>query len=440
MTNIQEYRETIDRLVFKYNIKREYFTIVLPILFGLAIILVAFLTGHTFTIQQDQSQQMSDKEIAYKQLMQQMNETGSENTTQSTATPLQPQQQADLDHYIIYGVIIALIPYSIDRFFEQRRHKQYEDDFTQFLFKLSEMMRAGIDPIKSVIELSKTDLGSITPSVKTTATMMLLGRSFEEGMKNMAASLHSEMISKYIDLVVQASYMGGSVHDLILKASEDMRTMIMIEREMLGNLSQYTVIFYLAQAIIIFIAYVLSAQLIPFIQGPGSAMVFGSGDLQKIDFTHSFFHLIMINAAIGGIIIGKISEGSLKDGFKHSVILMSTSYIICVVAILPLSSGSNNYVISVVSGDNQTGIPNAQLHDPIVFKVLDKNGNPVPGADVQFDIKPGGSVSPPYNTTDNSSLVSVKVILGGEQLDYTVTAKVAGSTGSVIIKTTEGSG
>jgi len=242
-------------------------------------------------------------------------------------------------------------------------------------------MRAGIDPIKSVIELSKTDMGSITPFIKTAASMMLLGRSFEEGMKNMSASMHSEMISKYIDLVVQASYMGGSVHDLILKASEDMRTMIMIEKEMLGNLQQYTVIFYLAQAIIIFIAYILSAQLIPFIQGPGSTMIFGAGDLQKIDFTRSFFHLIMINAAIGGIIIGKISEGSLKDGIKHTVILVSASYIICVFAILPLSIGSDSYDITPVSGDNQTTIAGFKLTDPIVFNVTDKSGNPVPDSD-----------------------------------------------------------
>lgn len=435
---IAEIQETIERLVFKYNIRREYFTIGIPVLLGILLVLVAFLMGHTLTAQapaQDDSRQK-----ALDEMIQQMNEEGGNNTTASTATtPQKPQNKADLDNFIIYGVIIALIPYSIDRYFERRKHTQYEDDFTQFLFKLSEMMRAGIDPIKSVIELSKTDLGSITPHVQTAASMMLLGRSFEEGMRNMASSLHSEMVSKYVDLVIQASYMGGSVHDLILKASEDMRTMLMIDKEMLGNLKQYTVIFYLAQAILIFIAYILSAQLIPFIQGPGSSMIFGSGDLQKIDFTGSFFHLIMINAAIGGIIIGKISEGSMKDGFKHTVILMSASYLVCIFFILPLAS-SSNYTINVISGDNQTGMPNMPLQDPIVFEILDGNGKPIPGADVSFDIKPDGSVSPTFNTTDNSSMVSTKVILGANAVDYTITAKISGTTKSVTIKTVGESG
>lgn len=432
MTRIEVLQETIERLVFKYDIKREYFTIVLPVLLGMALVFVAFLTGHTLAAQQ--SGQVDERQKALEELMKQLNETEGDVSGITPAQQDKPAQQADLDHYIIYGLILALTPYSIDRFFERRRYRQYEDDFTQFLFKLSELMRAGIDPIKSVIELSKTDMGSITPHIKTAASMMLLGRSFEEGMKNMSASLKSEMISKYIDLVVQASYMGGSVHDLILKASEDMRTMIMIEKEMLGNLQQYTVIFYLAQAIIIFIAYILSAQLIPFIQGPGSTMIFGAGDLQQIDFTQSFFHLIMINAALGGIIIGKISEGSIKDGFKHTVILMVASYVVCITAILPLSGGSDNYIITAVSGDNQTGIVGFKLDSPIVFKVTDKSGHPVPGTQIQFEIKPDGKVDPHFTKTDNSSQATVRVTLGNDPVDYTITAKVGSSSGSVKVK------
>jgi flagellar protein FlaJ len=239
------------------------------------------------------------------------------------------------------------------------------------------------------------------------------------------------MATRYVDLVIQASYMGGSVHDLILKSSEDMRTMIMINREMEGNLQQYVMVLYLAQAIIVFIAYILSAQLIPFVQGAGSTMLFGSADLQKINFTQSFFHLIMINAALGGLIVGKISEGSIKDGFKHSAILMAICYLICVIFILPLGAPSNSYIITVVSGSNQTPIPGMQLPNPVVFKLTDSKGNPQPGVQVQLNITPSGSVSPPLNTTDNSSQVSVNVIIGSNVGVYTVSAKAGGTTQTV---------
>lgn len=427
-------RDTIETFIFKYDIKKEYFTVGLPVLVAIALVVVAILTGHTLTTQQQSSDTTTDaKQLAYEQLLSQLNET--DNSTAATAsTPTPPASKADLDNFIIYGVIIAITPFSIDRYFERRNARKHDEDFTQFLFKLSEMMRAGIDPIKSVIELSKTDLGSITPYVRAAASSMLLGKSFEEGMRGMAESLHSEMITKYIDLVIQASYMGGSVHDLILKASEDMRSMIMIEREMQSSLSQYTLILYLAQAIIIFVAYILNSNLLPSIQGMGAQILGGGTDLQSINFNQGFFHLIMINAAIGGIIIGKITEGSALDGLKHTAILMISGYLICVLVILPGASGTS-MTISVVSGDNQTQYPGMALQDPIVFKLVDSAGNPQADTYMSFNITPSGSVNPTFDKTDSNGEVSTKVMLGSDDGTYTITATVDKTIYSIFIKT-----
>ena len=181
-------------------------------------------------------------------------------------------------------------------------------------------MRGGLDPVKSVKELSKTDLGLLTPHVRIAATSMIYGKSFEESMKAMAKSLHSEMIARYTALVVQASYSGGAVADLILKASEDMRNIIAIEREKEGNLSQYVMIFYFAQGIIVFIVYTLSTSLLPFVEQLGTSNILGgTNEIAGLDFSRGFFHMIMINSFFGGLIIGKISEGEARYGLKHAV-------------------------------------------------------------------------------------------------------------------------
>ncbi len=420
-------QEIIESLDFRYNIRREYFTILIPVLLGITFVLIAFMTGHTLTAQQQQP--VDERQQAFEQLMQQLN-------SNATAAPAMPQSTPDLDQYIIIGMLIAITPYSADRYLEKRRHQQREEDFTQFLFKLSELMRSGIDPIKAVVELSKTDLGSITPYVRSTASMMLLGRPFEAGMKSMAKSLKSVMIKKYVNLVVQASYTGGAVHELILKASEDMRAMLTIEKEMMGDLSQYTLILYLAQAILVFTTYILTTQLVPFIQGAGSSMLFGSTDLKSINFTQSFFHLIMINAAIGGLIVGKITEGSARDGLKHSAILMASCYLVCILVIIPAgNSSSTSYIISVVSGDGQTVLPGLPAPQPIVFSLTDLNGNPQPNVYVEFNVQPGGTVDPTYDVTDNSSRISVRVTPGTDMGKYTITAKAGSTTKSAVVMT-----
>lgn len=284
-------------------------------------------------------------------------------------------------------------------------------------------MRAGIDPIKSVIELSRTDLGSLNKHISLAASAMVIGNSFEEGMRRVSKSLESTLIAKYIDLIVQASNTGGAVHNLILKASEDMRSMIMIEREMQGNLQQYVLIFYFAQVILIVMVYILSTQMFPFLSGPGMQQLFGSAGVGDINYQQGFFHMLIINAMIGGVIIGKITEGSAKDGLKHSVILTIVSYLACVLIIIP-ASGPAHVTIAVMSGDQQTGLVGMPITDPIVFNVLNAQGIPSSGTIVSFHISPSGNVTPAFDTTDNGGNVTVKVLLGDVPGTYTITATV----------------
>jgi uncharacterized protein (TIGR03437 family) len=62
--------------------------------------------------------------------------------------------------------------------------------------------------------------------------------------------------------------------------------------------------------------------------------------------------------------------------------------------------------VSIVSGDQQTGAPGAQLASPLVVVVKDQNGNPVPNQTVTFAASPGGSVAPLTATTGSNGQAS----------------------------------
>lgn len=418
--------QLIDRIKLKYDIKREYFTVVIPVILALLLVISAIMSGHTLSVFATTTTSASDQ--AAKEKLQQYQEyqkavaaaegvpyESQESTDTATATP-----KYDLDHYFIYAALIAMTPYSIDRFLQRREKKKNEEDFTQFLFKMSELMRAGIDPIKSVIELSRTDMGSLNKHIALAASAMVLGSSFEEGMRRVALSMKSELITRYIDLIVQASNMGGSVHNLILKASEDMRAMIMIDREMEGNLQQYVFIFYLGQMILIVTAYILSTSLFPELLGSSaSSSLFG--DMSNLHYQEGFFHMLIINAMIGGIIIGKICEGSAKDGLKHSVVLILISYLACVVLILPTSSGSGDS-ITLVSGGSQLGLINSPLIMPIEFHLQDASGNPKVNENIYFSGDPACKLSPESGLTDTNGNITVRVTIGSTTGMYTITA------------------
>lgn len=424
-------KKFFEALSLKYTIRREYFTVLVPVAVAVLIVAVAYFSGIASLPGEEKQAETSDRQKAYEELLKQMeDEEGGETVPEAiNEEPEPPSSPLMLDHIIVIAAIFAIVPYAIDITLEKRRIRRKEELYTEFLFKLSELMRGGLDPIKSVVELSKTNLGILTPHVRLAATAMSYGKSFEEAMKAMTATLKSELITRYTLLVVQASYSGGSTSDLILKASEDMRSIIGIEREKEGSLSQYTFIFYFAQGIVFFIALTLTTSLLPFLQDLGSTSFLGKGNqLEDLDFTVGFFHLVMVNAFFGGLIIGKISEGEARFGLKHSAILMAAGYVACILLLIPAGQGPapGDVTLKVISGNGQQGFPGLPLQEAVVIQVADKEGVPKERADIRFSITPSGAVKPDSARTGTDGRADVKVILGPDDGPYTITATSEG--------------
>ncbi len=80
MTSI---KENIERLQIKYDLKREYFTIGIPVAIAITMIVIAFGIGQVeLPGATNQTAQVSDKEKAYEALVAQLNaENGMTNGT-----------------------------------------------------------------------------------------------------------------------------------------------------------------------------------------------------------------------------------------------------------------------------------------------------------------------------------------------------------------------
>ena len=427
----------LESFSIRYDLKRFYFTLLIPVIIGVLIVAVPLATGMTQVTEKAPAVQ-DERLKAFQEFVQSSGEGEGVNLTGPAAA--EPQANPlPLDILVIFGVLVAITPFAIDMTLFKRNLRQKEELFAEFLFKLSELMRGGLDPVKSVTELARTDLGPLTAHVQIAATGMVYGKTFDVAMREMAGSMGSDLIKRYIDLVIQASTSGGSTADLILRASEDMRSILAIEREKEGNLAQYTFIFYFAQAILVFIAYILSTNLLTFVQQLGAQTFFGKNQIADLNFRQGFFHLLMINSFFGGIIIGKITEGEAKYGLKHAVILMVTCLIACSIFILPVEkpATSRNLTISVVSGDGQEGLPTIPLANPITFQARDNLGNPVKDLEVSFTIQPGGRVTPSSDRTDENGNVNVKVELGPDPGSYFILAQAEGVISRATATTTK---
>lgn len=446
------------RLSNRYHVRRVVFTLAIPAIIGLAIfgysVYSGFapvpLIGPSAAAASTAASQAAAKAAAYAQIVAQENpgqNVSSSLTHLAKATHVEDPHNFDLA--LTVSLVVGLSPYAADSTLSERRLRRHEQDFTDFLFELSELVRGGIDPIKSTITLSQGSLGSITKPVRVVSKQMEIGFTFEQAMRNLATSLKSPLIDKYVDLVIQASYSGGAVANLIQRASADMSTFLSIEKEKRAGLSQYTVVLYTGQVILISLCAILVVQFLPelsVISSVGSTSftgsILGQSDIASVPLERDLYLLVVINGFMGGLVIGKISEGKLKQGIKHSLVLVVIAFVAWSLFVAPATSGAAVSYDVTVTSYGHTGFVSLTMTQPLVVNVTTKAGSPALSVPVQFTISgPGGAsygaaIIPASTNTNTNGQASVQVTLGSVPGEYTVTATAGSSSAAAIINAT----
>jgi uncharacterized protein YjdB len=82
--------------------------------------------------------------------------------------------------------------------------------------------------------------------------------------------------------------------------------------------------------------------------------------------------------------------------------------------------------IEIVSGNEQQGLQNAELAQPLVVRVLDASGRPVPDAFVLWTPSHDGRANPTLARTDAAGLATTRWVLGDKVGGQTMTAVTVG--------------
>ena len=88
--------------------------------------------------------------------------------------------------------------------------------------------------------------------------------------------------------------------------------------------------------------------------------------------------------------------------------------------------------IAIASGNEQTGSVSSALPDSLVARVIDAEGNPVAGIEVQWSVSEagGGSISPEVVVTGEDGLAAAERVLGAAAGDQSAQATAPGLVGS----------
>ena len=242
-----------------------------------------------------------------------------------------------IDAVLVAGLWIALTAYALDARREMSRTRAFERAFSQFLFEMADAMRGGLDPAKSVIELSSTYTNIMAKPLRIAADGIRLGRPFNVVLRNMVAPMNSALISRYAGLIADASTAGGETAAVVHRAAKDMDDFIKIEQERSNQLTLPVAVLYIAYGILmavlfalLYISPSLGSLNISFIGGaPLSGGATGS-TVPKLAFDvlrNDFLYLGLIVSIGTGAIIGAFTEGRAKYGLIHSLALSAATLV-----------------------------------------------------------------------------------------------------------------
>lgn len=307
----------LKKIYTKYNLKREHIILLLPALIALILVVISILPS---------GQKNISEEDYY-------------NVTKEVTITNDQGLPKNLDQIIVFAVLIAITPYSIDVYLIRKRTTRYEEEYIGFLYEFSELLRGGLDPLGAIKEIAspaletERSLQALSPHLKKAAAQIEWGVSFETVITSMSESLKSPLLSKYSKLIVQASRLGAMSPAIILKCADDLEKTLQLEHEKEAALKEYLFIIYAAQFILIGLIFLLNSTLLPSVlnmikTGPGGSSPLGiaAPSISLAGFKTGFFHVIMINAFASGIIAGQLTAGKARHGLSHSVILILISY------------------------------------------------------------------------------------------------------------------
>ena len=234
---------------------------------------------------------------------------------------------------LIAGIIISF-PLILFKYLEATRVKWMEEKFTIFMRDLIEAVRGGLMLPQAFKSVSKNDYGILTKYVKKMAAQLEWGIPVEKVLLNFSRETKSKLIGRIISTVIESHYAGGNLTDVLEALG---KTAVEIERlraERKLYLHSQIITGYVIFFVFLGVMIGLKRFLIPSLAqvSIGQAAIPAATPQQALEEYRTLFqHLIIIQGIFAGLIVGKMSEGYITAGIKHSLIMIIIGIIVFII-------------------------------------------------------------------------------------------------------------
>lgn len=229
----------------------------------------------------------------------------------------------------VVGAIILVVPTILVLYTAFRIRREMEQRFIGFVLDLADSINSGMTLPLALEHCSKRDYGSLTGLVSNLNAQVSWGIPFDKALKNFARATRSRSIRRSVTTIIETYRIGGKISDTLAAVSESMTTTEKLSKERRSSIYSQVLMLYLIFFVFIGILIIMQVSLIPVLSPEnigGLSLVTKSVSVPSEIYTETFIYFILIQGFFAGLAIGKMAEGTIMSGLKHSILLMIVGY------------------------------------------------------------------------------------------------------------------
>jgi archaeal flagellar protein FlaJ len=246
------------------------------------------------------------------------------------------EESRNLFYFILVLSLIAFVlPFMVAFLTGQKNQREKEAKFLEFSRDLVEGVKSGTPINKSIINLQKRDYGSLTPHVRKLANQIYFGINLDSAFTTFAKETKSKVISRAMTLISQAQKAGGKIESILTSVSSSVKQTEDLRKERKSSVYNLVLQGYIIFMVFIIIMLVLEYAILPLAAEFSENQIEGlnagntaTEPLTQEKFAMPLFVMLLVQSVFAGLVIGKVSEGSIFGGVKHSFLLTTITLLV----------------------------------------------------------------------------------------------------------------